>query len=559
VKRDIRWQLLLALICLGLVLSILSFQAQSVGLCTATVPATGGVLVEGLVGQPQQLNPLLSAVNPVDQELVSLIFDGLTRYNEVGQLEPALASEWSFSEDGLTVHFVLRDDVTWHDGEPFTAADVAFTYGLLQQEAFPAPYEVKALWQSVVISTTDVLAIDFRLPQPYAPFVDTTNLGILPAHLLEDVPVERLAEHSFNQSPVGTGPFLVVPTQSGGSLRLAPNPSYWREGLMINGIEFRFFPDSQALAEAFEAGTIQAITSVLPADLPQIAALPGVRLFSAGAPRYTQLIFNLTDSASPAVRSKEVRQALAFALDRSAVVENTMSSQGIPLEGPYLPTSWAHNAGLFTAYQHEPATAANLLAGQGWGLPEGATVRQQDGQPLVLRLLLADDPDHTAMAEELARQWLNVGIETELSVAEVAELRPALAARDFDVALVTIEPPGDPDLYDFWSQEAIIRGQNYGGWNNRRASEALEVGRQLVQLDERRPYYDAFQRFFENDLPALTLFQHVYTYGLSDSVNLADIGRIHTPRDRYQTLPVWFLSYRDVPVLCPEPAAAEPG
>ncbi|MBP6788281.1 MAG: hypothetical protein KA170_11880, partial [Candidatus Promineofilum sp.] len=107
-----------------------------------------------------------------------------------------------------------------------------------------------------------------------------------------------------------------------------------------------------------------------------------------------------------------------------------------------------------------------------------------------------------------------------------------------------------PDLYDFWSQEAIVRGHNYGGWNNRRASEALEAARQLLSPGERSVYYEAFLRQFDADLPALTLYQHVTSYALSDQVQQAEIGRLGRPRDRFATLPAWFLTFREVTVSC---------
>jgi ABC-type transport system substrate-binding protein len=111
--------------------------------------------------------------------------------------------------------------------------------------------------------------------------------------------------------------------------------------------------------------------------------------------------------------------------------------------------------------------------------------------------------------------------------------------------------PADPDLYDFWSQEALISGQGYAGWNHQRASEALENGRREWLMEDRRPYYDAFLRYFDEDLPALTLFQHVRTYALSAEVNQAEIGRIDRPRDRFDTFADWFLLYREVTVSCP--------
>jgi peptide/nickel transport system substrate-binding protein len=560
VKLDIRWQLLLAATCLSLVLSILSFQAQSVGFCSMRVPATGGVLAEGIMGAPQRLNPLLSDDNPVDRELVSLIFDGLTRYDEQGRLQPALARSWSVSDDGRTVTFTLREDSVWHDGRPVTAADVLFSYSLLQHDDFPAPAAARVLWQSVTISSEQAGEVAFTLPAAYAPFLDATTRGILPAHLLAEVPAAELAGHAFNYAPVGTGPFKIAPGSDwrrNGRLRLAPNLAYWRQGMDLDGLEFRFYPDEAALLAAFAVGEIQALNRIQAAAIPAALRLPGARLFSAPIPRYSQLLFNVSGTGSTVVHRLETRQALAHAIDRQALIDEALNGQGIPFNGPYLPGNWAYNQGAVSEYG-DRATAVTLLDNAGWLLAEGDTVRQREGVPLLVRLLFIDEPRQAATAGALTRQWQALGIGAELLPMPAEMMRQALSEREFDVALVDIEPPGDPDLYDFWSQEAIVRGQNYAGWNNRRASEALEAARQLWPVEERRPYYDAFLRFFNNDLPALSLYQHIYTYALSESVQqegggLADIGRIDHPRDRYQTMADWFLFYQDVTVACPEP------
>lgn len=556
-KPDLRWQILLALAGFGLILTLLSFQVQSAGLCTERVPAAGGVFAEGMLGAPRALNPLLSDNYPVDRELVSLIFDGLTRYDAQGFLVPALAESWRVSDDGRFVRFSLRPDLTWHDGEPVTTADVAFTYGLLQDPETPAPAPLKALWQSVTIRVVDERLIDFELAEPYSPFLDATTRGLLPAHRLAGVTGATLAMADFNRAPIGAGPFMVEPGQDWQRtrrLRLLPNPVFYREGAQVANLEFRFYPDEAALLAAFTAGEIQAINSVAPTLLPAIVSLPDVRLFSAVAPRMTMLLFNQTETAVAAVRSLDVRRALAYALDRRALVAQALNGQGVLLDGPYLPTSWAYDPTALTIYASNPVSATLALEAAGWTLSADAAVRQRAGAPLTLRLLALDDPTHRALAEAIAAQWALVGVAPQVSFFSAGtDLRQALAARDFDVALVDVAPPGDPDLYDFWSQEAIVRGQNYAGWNRRRASEALESARQVWDVAERRPYYQTFLRLYDQDLPALTLYQHVYTYALSSVVNQAEIGRIDHPRERYATFADWFLLYRDVAVACPAP------
>lgn len=555
-KIELRWQLLLAAVCVTFLVSLLGFQIQTAGQCSTRIPSSGGRLIEGMIGQPQHLNPLLSESNLVDAELVDLLFDGLTRYDENGFLKPALARSWDISDDGLTYSFELRDDVLWHDGEPLTASDVVFTFSLLQDDNFPAPDSLQAFWSTVTISSTDSIHVDFVLPQPYSPFLDATTRGILPGHLLDRVPPSELADHSFNRSPIGTGPFMVIPGsdyQRDGYLRMAPYPSYWRGGTELDGLEFRFYPDGQSLVDAFEEGEIHSVTSFPGSDIDMLGSLEGIRLYTSAVPKYTQLIFNFNESASEAMRQLEMRRALVHSIDRGALIDQALMGQGLPLDGPYLPDTWAYSSDLAASFLYQPDEAGANLDAAGWTLPEGGSpIRERNGERLEIRLLTDDSPDHLAVAKNVIEQWGAIGIEGTLVKVDGAELSTALGQGEFDVALVVVKPITDPDLYDFWSQEAIVRGQNFGGWNNRRASEALEEGRKLSSPDERRPYYSEFLRYYGEDLPAMTLYQHVRTYGISESVNEVDIGKIDSPRERFNTFAKWFVLFREISTACPE-------
>lgn len=554
-KPDIRWQALLAAVGLALVLGLMSYQVQSSALCTTSVAASGGALVEGRVGRPLAINPLLSDDYPVDRELSNLIFDGLVIFDAAGKPQPALAESWQYSDDGLTLTVTLRDGVTWHDGQPLTADDVVFTYQLLQSNELPAPAALRGLWSQVVIEKVDDRTVSFTLAEPYSPFIQALARGILPAHLLSGVPPAQIATADFNRQPIGTGPFMVEAEQDWqrtGRLDLVPNPAYWREGTQLANLEYHFYPTEEAVLEAYRAGDLQAIDGLSPSSIGQITALDDARLFTSLAPRYSQLLFRQSDSGPASLKQKEVRQALAYALDRQGLVDSVLNGQGVVFEGPYLPGNWAANPGIMTSYTYQPETAAALLDAAGWVLPPGGVTRQQGGAPLTLRVLALDTTQNRAVGEALAAAWNAAGVSTELSYAtDVATLRQSLAERAFDVALVDIVPPGDPDLYDFWSQEAIIRGQNYAGWNNRRASEALEEARKLFSPAERLPYYESFLRQFDGDLPALTLFQSVNLYVLRDTVQQAEVGRFDQPRDKYASFADWFLPYRDVTVPCP--------
>jgi len=176
--------------------------------------------------------------------------------------------------------------------------------------------------------------------------------------------------------------------------------------------------------------------------------------------------------------------------------------------------------------------------------------RHKEDTPLELRLVYPEDRESQAIAREVASQWGEIGVDVILLPKNADDLQDSISEREFDVAILRIEPPGDPDLYDFWSQEAIVRGQNYGGWNNRWASEALESARQLFNPDERKPFYDAFLRYYIEEIPALTLFQNVTSYGISGTIEEVDIGQINSPRERFESMARWFFFYREVSVAC---------
>ncbi|MCX6022091.1 MAG: ABC transporter substrate-binding protein, partial [Chloroflexi bacterium] len=173
-------------------------------------PDYGGRLVEGVAGGPSTLNPLLAQFNDADKDISSLVFSGLTRLSPNGELVPDLAQRWDIEDGGRRYRFVLRDGVRWHDGIPFTADDVVFSFKMIQAKDFPGSTDLAALWKDVGIAKKDDLTVEFTLPQPYAPFLSTTTLGIVPVHLLRDVRPADLTRAPFNANPIGAGPYRLI-------------------------------------------------------------------------------------------------------------------------------------------------------------------------------------------------------------------------------------------------------------------------------------------------------------------------------------------------------------
>jgi peptide/nickel transport system substrate-binding protein len=548
--RYIRWQALIALS--GIILVGIFLFTMALSRTTVLVPEEGGVYVEGMAGAPHYVHSLLAQYNQVDQDLVALVFNGLTRPDGAGELEPDLAADWTVSPDGLTYLFHLRRDVRWSDGEPFVADDVIFTINLIQDPDFPGVPNLADLWRTVKAEKIDTHTVRFRLNEPLPTFLDFTSIGILPRHVLGSVLARDLPAHSFNMHPIGTGPF-VLQTISSERVMLVPNPYYAsppgrnvrREKPYLAGLEFRFYPTYERLLTAYQAGDIQGISYVPPYLFPDAAALEPLNLYSARVSAYQIVYLNLQDAqGSPFFQDARVRQALLYALDRQALIDQALNGQAIIANGPIRPWSWAYDAEL-SQTPYDPQEAEALLAKANWVDTDGDGIRDKDGRPFEFTLLSGDDPIFAEVGDVMAEQWAEVGIRVQVQPLG-AGLSDRLRAHDFQAVLVELLLSGDPDPYPLWHQTQIKDGQNYSGWDNRDASEALEQARYLTDRSQRKPHYAEFQRLFMQEMPALIIDYPTYTYAVDQSVRNVQLAPMAAPADRFRTFADWYINTRRV-------------
>jgi peptide/nickel transport system substrate-binding protein len=542
VGRYIRWQAILALTGIAMTMAFLSFLAFSRK--TVSIPDVGGVYKEAVAGAPQFINPLLMQYNQVDQDLSALIFSGLTRINGQGDLEPLLVERWEVSDDGLTYLFKLRPNLRWQDGQPLTADDVIYTLGLMQDPEFPGVSYLHQLWQTVTVEKLDDHTVRFILPEPFPAFAEFTTIGLLPSHLLRDVPARDLLNHSFNLQPVGAGPFKLDEVNSKFA-RLSRNPFYTGPKPRLAGLELRFYPSYQATITAYRSGEVQGISYIPPHAIPAVQNLEGLNLYTARLSGYYIIYLNLqAPDTAPFFQDRNVRQALLYALDRQALIDQTLNGQGIVAEGPILPWSWAYNAAQPT-FSFNPITATNLLNESGWIDYSGDDIREKEDRPLAFTLLSSDEPDKIKVAEAISAQWRQTGISATVEIVG-AGLGERLIHHNFQAALAEVLLAGDPDPYPFWHQTQIEGGQNYAGWDNTDASVLLETARTLTDKGRRNDFYFQFQHIFAEEVPSLILFHPVYTYGVSQEINDVQLMPMTTPSDRFETIADWYILTREV-------------
>jgi peptide/nickel transport system substrate-binding protein len=547
VTRHILWQAVLALLGIVVVFFVV-FQLATTPtppeVATVEVRAAGGSYVEGVLGFSETINPIYSArmvpANPVDQDISTLVFDGLTVLDETGRLAPALATEWDVSEDGMQYEFRLREDVVWQDGAPFTAADVAFTIQTMQDPNYQGDSSLAELWRNVTVQQLDEYTVRFTLQEPFPSFLQYTIIGMLPAHLLSNVAAEDLPYHDFStRSPIGTGMFMVDQVTAD-QVVLVANPDYWGPKPFLDQVEFWFYSEWDGLLEDYERGEIQGLHPDDLEELADVEAFPSLEMYSAQSAGYGLVYLNLANESLPFLQQKEVRQALLYALDRQGLVDEVLEGQGLVADSPILPITWAYDPGV-RKYAYDPERAIGLLDATGWQDSDGDLVRDKDGVELEFSLLTSDDPIMTRMAEQMARQWRVVGIEATIRAVSTDAAVHFVRNRNFDAALIEIELTADPDPYPLWHSTQAESGQNFAGFANEEADIVMEEARRTTDRERRFELYAAFQQIFAEEVPSLLIYYPIYVYAVDESVHDVQLSPLLYTSDRFRNIYEWYV------------------
>lgn len=557
-SQHIRWQALIALSGILLLLTLLGFL--STRLTTVVLPVPGGAYTEGMVSRPEQINPLF-AVSTADRDLAALIFERLVRVDERGQVQPGLASRWEVAPSGGEIRFTLREDVFWHDGIRFSAEDVRYTVAVLQSETYATwNPSTAAFWRNIRVDVEDRFHVRFLLPEelsPFSPFLASSSIPILPAHLLESLPFERLPTATFNRQPVGTGPWQVARIEPR-QIVLTPSLLYNRAPQpALDELIFRFYDSHERAIAALADAEVMAVADLQPEDLAAVVALPEVSLLTAPIEGYTAIFIN---TAQAALDSRDLREGLLRSLDRQGLIDEVLGGQGLVADGFLSPLHWAFNPAL-PRYTFDLDAAAERFAAAGWVDSDGDGVRDQNGLPLVLTVITAaGDPQIARLAEEIGAQWAEAGVGLTIRPLAAVEFSNAIRLRDYDLVLLrtaTGALPPDPDFYPLWhSSQAEPGGQNLTLFRNESADRLLVEARQQLDPEVRAALYAEFQQILADELPALPLYFPIYNLAVRDLVKNVQIGPLVQSADRFRSVPDWFIRTERVLLRTDEPIPA---
>lgn len=512
---------------------------------TTLIPRDGGIFTEGIVGSPQYINPVLTQIGSVDQSLSSLIFAGLMRYNAEGELVDDLAESHAIGEEGRVFEFLLRENLFWHDGKPLTSDDVMFTVNMAQDARFKNPFYQN--WLGVSAEALDGRRIRFTLQEPYAPFLANTTLGILPKHLWQNVMPENAALNELNIKPIGAGPFRAVRFEKDEngfivSYTLKPHAQYHGRKPRIAEVRFRFFLTHDEALSALYRKKIDAFGGIDPEDLANFRGEKNIAINRAPQARYLALFLNQTQSK--ALADKTVRVALAYAVNKTALIETLKLGEARIAETPILPGLFGYTTEI-KIYDFAPDHAKNILDAAGWRDSDNDGIREKQGEKLSIKIATLDSEELRGVAEELKTMFAAIGAETIVEATDGPTLRQTvIKERTYQSLLFGIALNLDPDPLSFWhSSQRLDPGLNLALYDNKRVDALLEEARKTFDESARTQKYVDFQKILADDVPAIFLYSPNFIYAVSARVhNVVLPSIIGDPAARFANANEWYIN-----------------
>lgn len=452
---------------------------------------------EGLVGQPQHLNPLNVGANSVDRDITRLIFRGLMKYDASGDLVTDLAEKYQISEDRKEYTLDLRKGVFWHDGVELTTDDILYTASQHPQ--------LKALQ----VDKLDRYRVRFSLRDTYSPFLDLLTLGIAPSHL---------ANSMGDLNPVGTGDYRWARIKKSNKIDevvlVRANSNRGIKDKSFSRIVFKFYTKPSELITAARLGEVDAFSS--DEFVPKFSNFNQYR--TPLGSRYYALFINL--DYNPDLKNRELRQDIANAIPKEKIVEQVYKGSAVVA---HLPLDYTF------------ATASSVKR----PLIKEEPTKKYD---INLNLTIPNREIHRKTAQIIKKALENIGIHLNLIEVETEGITTGvIAERKFDLLLLGQEIEHDPDVYTLWhSTQKNLPGLNFVNFESVLADKALEEGRKVGTVEERIKHYQNFQKVFVDEVPAVIIYHPIMTYSVKSSIKNISLRGFFKNSDRFMSFPDWF-------------------
>lgn len=534
------WLALITLLIIGLVVQTRALSRHFL----TYKPVPGGVFVEGITGSFTNANPLYAS-GSVDSSVSKLVFSGLMKYDSNNRLVEDLAEKIEIDPRAVTITATLKPNLTWHDGKPLTAADVVFTYKTIQNPDAKSP--LFANWQGVKIEAKDDRTVIFTLPHGLVSFPNSLTNGIVPRHLLDNIPPTQLRSIAFNNAkPIGSGPFKwdvvevhgETPDTREERIGLIPNPGYHFGQPKLARYTIRAFHDETKLIQSFKKQELTAAAGL--ETIPDgISNDPTVVDYNV--PLTGEVMVFLKNSHE-ILKDQKVRQALT----RATNTHEVLSGLGYPVitaQEPFLKSHIGYNKEL-TQLSPNAEEARNILETNGWKVgPDG--IRVKNGQALSFRLYSQSNSQYAFVTQVLQHQWRAVGIDAQVILQQESDLQSTIAFHNYDALLFGISVGTDPDVFAYWHSSQAdprsINRLNFSEYKSGVADSSLEGGRARVDPNLRVIKYKSFLEAWRNDAPAIALYQPRFLYVSQDTIHNFNPTIMNAPEERYSNVENWMI------------------
>ena len=630
-RREAITMLALAIICIASFGAFIYwFQQKN----TVEVPAFGGTHIEGMVGGPSAINPIYSSNSDTDRTLVEFVFSGLYKYDRGGSVSPDIAASMpEIKENGTVYEVVLKDNVYWHDGKHLTADDIIFTVKAMQDPEYKS--SLRANWLGVSIEKISDYGVRFRLKNAYPDFPERLTFKVIPQHIWASITAAQFPLSPYNFKPIGTGPFQLksvndsIKYDSRGrvsSIKLTAFNKYHGQKPFIKNLIFKFFENDK---QVIQAANSQQITGFINRNNTPFSN-NSFASYRFSMPRYFAIFFN-TKGENKDLQSKDLRQALSYATDKTQIINEALNGQAAPVDSPLLPEVYGlapaqikydfnleqaqklisklgyiqkdgkwykpekndsykftqtlkqgsmgeevkrlqkcltslntasekiypeeKISGIFDAATKKAVDRlqekyrSELLDPDGIKNPTGAVKARtrakltelcapapQAPQPLKIALATIEDESLKKVAYKIQEQWQKAGVEVEVVIYSLTDLRQTiLVNRSYDALLFGEVLGSIPDPFPFWhSTQAEDPGLNLSVYKNDDVDRLLEKARQDTDMASRNAKYEELQNLIISDAPAVFLYNPYNTYVASKDIkgiqegNIVDIPKIYS-------------------------------
>ena len=515
----------------GIALSITLFYQK-----TTPAPIDGGSFTEGIIGQPIAINPLIVGDNEADRDLITLMFASLFDLTE----------KYSSDEAGKIWTIDLKPGLQWSDEEPITSADVVFTIKTVQDPETRSP--IFTTWQGVLAERISELEVRLTLKNSYAFFLDNIeNLRIAPQHVFENIPPQNFRLSDYNLKPVSSGPykFSSFEKRNDGfieSYSLSPNKFYALKRPYIKNFTIQFFANKADAISAFNKRKIDGLGNLDNQDLSSLKT--SHKIIEIPRPRYYAIFFN--QSTALALKEKDVRSALALAIDKNELVERALGGKGAVAMGVIPQNIEGYDAPIFESDTFSLDKASTTLDKAGWKLDEDGIRTKTTAKTktrLEFDLIVPEVKFLVETANLIKDNWAKIGVSVNPIVLRPSEvISNAIKPRNYQMVLFGNTLNNNPDIFSFWhSSQRFDPGLNLALFNDKTADTLLESIRQNLDNESRLKDISKLQKIINDAKPAAFLYSPDFLYATSKNLGGFEIKSIAIPANRFEEVNEWYL------------------